>query len=47
MLIYPDAWYPCSNTCSLVLSLPRYSSRAILKERLLSAITHCEEFGLA
>ncbi|XP_062430207.1 E3 ISG15--protein ligase HERC5-like [Rhea pennata] len=42
----PDAYYPVGNTCSYILQLPRYSCKRILKKRLLSAIEHCENFGL-
>lgn len=37
----PDSWLPTSHTCFFSLHLPRYSSDAILKERLLYAITNC------
>nr|XP_013806962.1 PREDICTED: E3 ISG15--protein ligase HERC5-like [Apteryx mantelli mantelli] len=42
----PDTYYPVGNTCSHLLLLPRYSCKRILKKRLLSAIKHCENFGL-
>ncbi|XP_050194573.1 LOW QUALITY PROTEIN: probable E3 ubiquitin-protein ligase HERC4 [Myiozetetes cayanensis] len=41
----PDELYPSANTCSLVFFLPRYSSKSILKEKLLYAIEHNEGFG--
>ncbi|XP_068797623.1 E3 ISG15--protein ligase HERC5 isoform X2 [Struthio camelus] len=42
----PDTRYPVVNTCSHILFLPRYSCERILKEKLLSAIEHYENFGL-
>ncbi|KAM6346600.1 putative E3 ubiquitin-protein ligase HERC4 isoform 2-T2 [Podargus strigoides] len=42
----PDEMYPYANTCSLILFLPRYSSKRILKEKLCYAIDHTETFGL-
>uniref|UniRef100_A0A8C8AHV1 HECT-type E3 ubiquitin transferase n=1 Tax=Otus sunia TaxID=257818 RepID=A0A8C8AHV1_9STRI len=42
----PDEVYPIANTCSRILFLPRYSSKRILKKRLLCAIEHNESFGL-
>ncbi|XP_027747969.1 probable E3 ubiquitin-protein ligase HERC3 [Empidonax traillii] len=43
----PDEIYPSASTCSLIFFLPRYSSKSILKEKLLYAIEHNEGFGLA
>ncbi|XP_062349831.1 E3 ISG15--protein ligase HERC5-like [Cinclus cinclus] len=43
----PDELSPRANTCHLILFLPRYSSKKILKEKLLYAIEHNEGFGLA
>ncbi|XP_032542836.1 probable E3 ubiquitin-protein ligase HERC4 isoform X2 [Chiroxiphia lanceolata] len=43
----PDELYPSANTCSLIFCLPRYSSKSILKEKLLYAIEHNEGFGCA
>ncbi|XP_053920301.1 probable E3 ubiquitin-protein ligase HERC4 isoform X3 [Cuculus canorus] len=42
----PDEAYPFANTCSRILFLPRYSSKRILKKKLLYAIEHNENFGL-
>ncbi|KAM6313327.1 putative E3 ubiquitin-protein ligase HERC4 [Aegotheles albertisi] len=42
----PDEFYPAANTCSLFLFFPRYSSKRILKEKLLYVIEHNENFGL-
>ncbi|XP_051474889.1 E3 ISG15--protein ligase HERC5-like isoform X2 [Apus apus] len=42
----PDEMYPCANTCSLILFLPRYSRKRILKKMLLCSIEHDEMFGL-
>ncbi|KAM6136346.1 putative E3 ubiquitin-protein ligase HERC4 [Phoenicopterus ruber ruber] len=43
----PDEVYPSASTCSLILFLPRYSSKRILKEKLLYATEHNENFGLS
>ncbi|XP_074679165.1 E3 ISG15--protein ligase HERC5-like isoform X1 [Strix aluco] len=42
----PDEVYPFANTCSRILFLPRYSSKRILKKKLLCATEHNESFGL-
>ncbi|XP_074886416.1 putative E3 ubiquitin-protein ligase HERC3 isoform X1 [Buteo buteo] len=42
----PDELYPFANTCSHILFLPRYSSKKILKKKLLYATEHNEKFGL-
>ncbi|XP_009994266.1 PREDICTED: probable E3 ubiquitin-protein ligase HERC3 [Chaetura pelagica] len=42
----PDEIYPYANTCSLILFLPRYSRKGILKKMLLCSIEHDEMFGL-
>ncbi|XP_061847674.1 probable E3 ubiquitin-protein ligase HERC4 isoform X2 [Colius striatus] len=42
----PDELYPSASTCSLILFLPRYSSKRVLKKMLLYAIEHNECFGL-
>ncbi|XP_075356676.1 E3 ISG15--protein ligase HERC5-like isoform X2 [Mycteria americana] len=42
----PDELYPFANTCEHILFLPRYSSKKILKKKLLFAIEHNENFGL-
>ncbi|XP_064272993.1 E3 ISG15--protein ligase HERC5-like isoform X1 [Passer domesticus] len=41
----PDESSPSVSTCQLVLFLPRYSSKKILKKKLLYAIEHNEGFG--
>ncbi|XP_072717422.1 probable E3 ubiquitin-protein ligase HERC3 isoform X1 [Ciconia boyciana] len=43
---HPDELYPFASTCEHILFLPRYSSKKILKKKLLSAIEHNEKFGL-
>jgi hypothetical protein len=40
----PDATLPEAQTCFFILSLPAYSSRDILRDRLLSAMTSMEIF---
>ncbi|XP_041344149.1 E3 ISG15--protein ligase HERC5-like isoform X2 [Pyrgilauda ruficollis] len=42
----PDESSPFASTCRLILFLPRYSSKKILKKKLLYAIEHSEGFGL-
>ncbi|XP_074004043.1 probable E3 ubiquitin-protein ligase HERC4 [Numenius arquata] len=42
----PDEFYPSANTCYHILFLPRYSSKRILKKKLLYAIEHDETFLL-
>ncbi|XP_009328099.1 PREDICTED: probable E3 ubiquitin-protein ligase HERC4 [Pygoscelis adeliae] len=42
----PDEVYPSASTCSRILFLPRYSSKRILKKKLLYATEHNENFGL-
>lgn len=37
----PDAYFPVAHTCFFSLDLPRYSSKEIMKERLLYAIFNC------
>ena len=34
----PDNYLPCAQTCFFILSLPRYSSKEILRKKLLQAI---------
>ncbi len=41
-----DARLPTAHTCFNYLMLPEYSSRLVLRERLLLAISNCEGFGL-
>ncbi|XP_075277639.1 E3 ISG15--protein ligase HERC5 isoform X2 [Opisthocomus hoazin] len=43
----PDELCLSASTCQLVLFLPRYSSKSILKKQLLYAIEHNEGFGLS
>uniref|UniRef100_A0A8C5XAA9 HECT-type E3 ubiquitin transferase n=1 Tax=Malurus cyaneus samueli TaxID=2593467 RepID=A0A8C5XAA9_9PASS len=43
----PDETYPYATTCNFTLLLPRYSSKKILKEKLLYAIGQNEGFVLA
>lgn len=43
----PDLALPSVNTCFLFLKLPEYSSRTILRDRLLAAIRHCGGFDLS
>eukprot|EP01006_Ploeotia_vitrea_P029336 TRINITY_DN61905_c0_g3_i1.p1 TRINITY_DN61905_c0_g3~~TRINITY_DN61905_c0_g3_i1.p1 ORF type:complete len:182 (+),score=25.86 TRINITY_DN61905_c0_g3_i1:238-783(+) len=38
----PDAFLPLSHTCFFSLELPEYSSRQVMQQRLLYAITHCQ-----
>lgn len=38
----PDNYYPVSHTCFFSLELPRYSSKAIMKSKLLYAIFNCQ-----
>lgn len=38
----PDSYLPVAHTCFLSLDLPRYSSKTVLREKLLYAITHCQ-----
>lgn len=42
----PDELSPRASTCQRILFLPRYSSKEILKEKLLYAIEHNEGFGM-
>ncbi len=41
-----DERLPSAHTCFNILLLPEYSSREILKEKLLLAVSHCHGFGL-
>lgn len=36
----PDDWLPKSATCFMRLTLPRYSSKEVLRQKLLTAISH-------
>jgi hypothetical protein len=37
-----DNYLPASHTCYFTLDLPEYSSKDILREKLLFAIQHCK-----
>ena len=37
---------PTAHTCFNLILLPEYSTRELLKDRLLTAINECEGFGL-
>jgi len=39
----PDSYLPKAHTCFFSINLPRYSTKDVMKERLLYAITHCTE----
>lgn len=41
-----DERLPSSHTCFNHFLLPEYSSKEVLKEKLLHAIENCEGFGL-
>eukprot|EP01027_Heterolobosea_sp_BB2_P014204 GEZU01020428.1.p1 GENE.GEZU01020428.1~~GEZU01020428.1.p1 ORF type:complete len:107 (-),score=30.13 GEZU01020428.1:96-416(-) len=38
----PDEFLPLSHTCFFSLELPAYSSRKVMRDRLLYAITNCQ-----
>eukprot|EP00479_Gromia_sphaerica_P002636 TRINITY_DN13102_c0_g1_i1.p1 TRINITY_DN13102_c0_g1~~TRINITY_DN13102_c0_g1_i1.p1 ORF type:complete len:100 (-),score=14.37 TRINITY_DN13102_c0_g1_i1:52-351(-) len=38
---FPDAWLPVAHTCFFSLELPRYSSKEIMRERIVYAIQNC------
>ena len=42
----PDAAFPVAHTCFFSLELPVYSSAAICYERLLYAITNCQDIDI-
>lgn len=42
-----DEFLPVAHTCFNLLDLPRYASKAKLREKLLLAIEHTQGFGLA
>jgi len=42
----PDAAYPVAHTCFFSLELPAYSSLATCHEKLLYAITHCQNIDI-
>eukprot|EP00659_Diplonema_papillatum_P009584 gene9584-14876_t len=39
----PDSYLPVASTCFFWISLPDYSSKQVLKEKLLYAIRHCTD----
>jgi len=43
---YVDNYLPVSHTCSFALELPEYSTKEILREKLLYAITYCRNIDL-
>ena len=42
----PDGFYPVAHTCFFQIDLPRYSSKAVLKEKLLYALYNCKDMDL-
>lgn len=42
----PDAYLPVAHTCFFQLDLPSYSSKEIMREKFLYAITHCQAIDL-
>lgn len=42
-----DQLLPTAHTCFNILDLPVYSSKEVLRERLLLALEHEQGFGLA
>ncbi|KAL9653011.1 hypothetical protein ABK040_015526 [Willaertia magna] len=42
----PDAFLPLSHTCFFSIELPSYSSKEIMKEKLLYAITNCKAIDI-
>ncbi len=42
-----DNWLPQAHTCFKQLELPEYSSKEVLRERLVTAITEGKNFGMA
>ena len=42
----PDKFLPEASTCFFQLNLPEYSSKLIMKERLLFAITYCSSIDM-
>lgn len=41
-----DGYLPVSHTCFFQLDLPSYSTKDVMKEKLLYAITHCQAIDL-
>ena len=42
----PDAHYPVAHTCFFSLELPAYTSLATAHEKILYAITHCQNIDI-
>ena len=42
----PDVYMPVAHTCFFQIDLPTYSSKEIMKEKFLYAITHCQAIDL-
>lgn len=42
----PDRYLPLSHTCFFSIELPQYSSKKVMKEKLLYAITHCKAIDI-
>lgn len=42
-----ETYLPISHTCFNQLELPQYQTEQQLKSKLLEAIQHCQQFGLA
>ena len=42
----PDTRLPVAHTCFFQIDLPRYSSKAVLKEKLLYALHNCKDMDL-
>jgi len=41
-----DAFFPVAHTCFNLLDLPQYSTKEILKERLIVSIEHNQGFTI-
>ena len=41
-----DGHLPVSHTCFFQLDLPAYSTKEIMREKLVYAITHCQAIDL-
>ena len=39
----PDSYLPKAHTCFFSINLPRYSTKSVMREKLLYAIQHCTE----
>ena len=42
----PDNYLPVAHTCFFQIDIPAYSSKEIMREKLLYAITHCQAIDL-